>query len=786
MGADGELASSLVEEKTTVTRVATVADLAATGDPRGRMLLMFSGGATGSDTPAAIVLDGADPATMVGASMRFSTGGASGRRLFCTGAVDDMLLGGAGTGKRFEGVRAGDEVLVDNREYLAFTYFHRYQDDARAPEYAQFRVDGRPVYPQRERNFARSGLLSGGTPRGEFTGKMIVVQNAHDAACWPNAAISYRRTVERHLGDALGDHYRLWFNDHAAHLPASFNPVGDPPVPTTRLVDYGGSLEQALRDLMAWVEDGTAPPAETGYTMGADQRLTLASTAAERGGVQPVVHSGGERRRTRRRRGRRPRDLHRGGRRTTRWWADHRGRVGLRRIGRLPVRPRRDRRITRVAPRRDDALVRRARYLLPVCPGHRPPRRRRGGGALPAGEPRARARRRALTVTRPRRRPEFLGRTALTGVGYTDLTKASGRSVLDLASEACAGAIADAGLTVADVDGVASFRFLEDSVPSQAVATALGMAGSNWLLDLNLGGQAPCYLVTQAAMAVHLGLARHVVVFRALNGRSGARVGTSRAPGPGTDFRYPVGLTAYVHYISLWARRFLVETGQSEDDLAAVAIAQRGWAERNERAYLRAPHSLDAHRAAPYVAEPFRVPDCTVEVDGACAVVVSDLDDARDAAPPPVVLQGAAYAAGPGAGLDMGDSMFWADLSRNYTSRLRDDLWGSAGVAPADVDLAEIYDCFTSTVLMGLEGLDLAERGGSGEFVRRAGLPVNTHGGLLAEGVPARDEHPRRGGAPAPGARRLTHGRRRRDRGRDVGRLDGRLGAGPGHRPVTR
>ena len=105
-----------------------------------------------------------------------------------------------GTGERFAGVQVGDEVLVDNREYLAYTYFHRYQVDARAPEYAQFLVDGRPVYPQRERNFARSGLLSGGTPSGQFTGKMIVVQNAHDAACWPNAAISYRRAVERNLG----------------------------------------------------------------------------------------------------------------------------------------------------------------------------------------------------------------------------------------------------------------------------------------------------------------------------------------------------------------------------------------------------------------------------------------------------------------------------------------------------------------------------------------------------------------------------------------------------------
>jgi hypothetical protein len=294
MGADGALAQSLVEEKTTVARVVTAHEIAATGDPRGRMLLMFAGRADsddGASPPAAIVLDGVDPGVMIGAAMRFVTGDAAGRRLFCTGAVGDALLGGAGTGERFAGVQPGDEVVVDNREYLAYTYFHRYQVDARAPEYEQFLVDGRPIYPQRDRNFARSGLLSGGTPRATLTGKMIVVQNAHDAACWPNAAISYRRAVERNLGDALPDHYRLWFNEHAAHLPASFNPVGDPPVPTTRLIDYGGSLEQALLDLMVWVEDDTPPPAETGYTLDRDQRLTLAPAAAERGGVQPVVRA---------------------------------------------------------------------------------------------------------------------------------------------------------------------------------------------------------------------------------------------------------------------------------------------------------------------------------------------------------------------------------------------------------------------------------------------------------------------------------------------------------------
>ena len=105
------------------------------------------------------------------------------------------------------------------------------------------------------------------------------------------------------------------------------------------------------------------------------------------------------------------------------------------------------------------------------------------------------------------------------------------------------------------------------------------------------------------------------------------------------------------------------------------------------------------------------MPDCTIEVDGACALVITSVDAARDLAQPPVVIEGAAYAAGAGAGLDMGDSLFWDDLSRNYTGLLAPDLWGGAGLAPGDVDLAEIYDCFTSTVLMGLEGLGLAPRG---------------------------------------------------------------------------
>lgn len=326
------------------------------------------------------------------------------------------------------------------------------------------------------------------------------------------------------------------------------------------------------------------------------------------------------------------------------------------------------------------------------------------------------------------------------GVGYTALSKRSGRSVLALATEACRNAVHDAGLELRDVDGIASFRFMEDSVPTQAVATTLGLDPANYLLDSALGGQAPCYLVMHAAMAVDAGLADTVVVYRALNGRSGARVGTNRVPGPATDFRYPVGFSAYAQFIAMWARRYLIETGATNDDLAAVAIAQREWAALNDRAMLRKPLTIDEYYAAPWVADPFRVPDCTIEVDGACAVVVTSLERARDLRHLPVVVEGAAYVAGRGPGLDMGDAMLWPDLSRNYTSLIADDLWGGSGVTAADVDIAEIYDCFTTSALLGIEGLGLAPRGGGGDLIRSGATrpggskPINTNGGLLSEG----------------------------------------------------
>jgi len=331
-------------------------------------------------------------------------------------------------------------------------------------------------------------------------------------------------------------------------------------------------------------------------------------------------------------------------------------------------------------------------------------------------------------------------RAAIAGVGYTPFTATSDVSILELARQASAGALADAGLLARELDGITSFMVMHDSVSTQAVATVLGLEQLRFSLDIDLGGQAPCHLVAQAAAAIGSGQAEAVLVFRAMKGRSGPRVGAMEFSGGAGQYRYPIGYSAYLMYVAMWGQRFLYETGQGELDLAAVALAQREYARANERAFRRKPLTLEEYVAAPYVVDPYRAADCTIEVDGACAVLVTSLERARDLAHPPAVIAAGGYRAGPRPGLDIGDHLRWRDYTRNYTSWLAEDMYRKAGIAAADVQLAEIYDCFTSTVLMGLEGLGLCERGGSGEFIRSGAtrldgrLPVNTNGGLLAEG----------------------------------------------------
>jgi acetyl-CoA acetyltransferase len=339
-----------------------------------------------------------------------------------------------------------------------------------------------------------------------------------------------------------------------------------------------------------------------------------------------------------------------------------------------------------------------------------------------------------------KKRPAFLGNTAVVGVGYTEFTRQSGKSVLELASEACSKAVIDAGLELKDVDGVVSFSVLGDSVPSEAVATALGLPKQNYILNLNIGGQAPAYSVMLAAMAIEAGLADNILVFRALNGRSGKRIGGMQVAGEAAQFRDPIGYIGQPAYGAMWARRYMIETGATIEDIAAVPIAQRKYAMMNERAIIKKPLTFEDYLESPLIADPFRKADCTSEVDGACAMLVTSLKNARQLNHTPAIIEGASYVCGPRSGLDMNDKLLWDDITTNYTSLLAKPLWESAGIGPREVDFAEFYDCFSSAVLFALEGLGFTGRGEAGAFIRagetglNGRLPVNTHGGLLCEG----------------------------------------------------
>jgi acetyl-CoA acetyltransferase len=239
-------------------------------------------------------------------------------------------------------------------------------------------------------------------------------------------------------------------------------------------------------------------------------------------------------------------------------------------------------------------------------------------------------------------------------------------------------------------------------------------------------------------MAIHSGLAKAVLLYRALNGRSGARVGRVQTTGDGPELRYPPGLIAYPQVQALWARRYMIETGATERDLAAAAINACAAGARNPRAAIRTPITEEEYFQSPYVAEPYRRADCTIEVDGACALLVTSLERARDLKLAPAVIAASGWRSRQ-FDIAMASSLLYEQMSRNYGFYLRDSLWAEAGMSPGKVDVASLYDCFTGVLLQNIEAFGLAEPGGAGDFIRRQmvdrALPqINPSGGLLTEG----------------------------------------------------
>ena len=329
---------------------------------------------------------------------------------------------------------------------------------------------------------------------------------------------------------------------------------------------------------------------------------------------------------------------------------------------------------------------------------------------------------------------------AIAGIGYTDFTKQSGRTTRSLASEACLKAINDAGIDADQVDGIVSYN-MGDSAPGIAVATELGLPRAHYMNDMFAGGNVAVAFMLHATAVIEAGLASNVLCFRSMNGRSGVRLGGSRDQNAYGFSQYtaPFGWITYPQAMAMWCRRHMSKYGTTSAQLGAVAVNCRKNAALNERAMQRKPMTLDDYFASRPIVDPFRMYDICLESDGACAVLITSAERARDLKQKPVYINGGAYGGGPAQGFSFEDIMRWPDPAHNCFPYIADDLWKSAGVGPKDMDFAEIYDCFTYSTIMALEGMGFCKEGEGGPYVEsgaidlKGSLPVNTHGGLLSE-----------------------------------------------------
>jgi acetyl-CoA acetyltransferase len=319
--------------------------------------------------------------------------------------------------------------------------------------------------------------------------------------------------------------------------------------------------------------------------------------------------------------------------------------------------------------------------------------------------------------------------TAIAGIGWTAFTKDSGTTVVNLAAEASLKAIEDAGLEVGDIDGIVTYWWRPDTIMPRDLAEALGITECHFELFNNVGGSWSCAAVTAAAMAVHAGMCRNVLVYRAMNGRSQEPRGAPQATGK-AQYTIPFGLRHDAGNFGHYATAHMARYGTTTLDFAHLAVTQRRHAMLNTKAMMRTPITIEDHQASRWIVYPFRLLDCCLVSDGAGALVVTSAERARDLRHAPVLIHAAA-----GGGGTMGPWNRWETVGLEASKRL----YAKVGVRPADLDFAEIYDPYTAMCMLHMENFGLVEEGGSGAWVRAGenGLdgqtPVNTHGGLLSE-----------------------------------------------------
>ena len=327
--------------------------------------------------------------------------------------------------------------------------------------------------------------------------------------------------------------------------------------------------------------------------------------------------------------------------------------------------------------------------------------------------------------------------TAIVGVGFSRFSRGTEDSVMDIALEAIENALNDCELPSDAVDGLLSYH-LGDSVPVTSVARPLGLPRLRWHNEIYGGGSQCASILWDAAQAIEAGLAETIVVYRALKGRSGKRMGQinhGSADGHEEQFITPYGNRGPVNTFALTAQRWLHQRHHGEDALANIAIQQRSHAISNERALFRTPLDHQQYFSAPMIASPLRRLDCCLETDGACALVITSATRARQLPQTPVFIHSAVRGGGPGGSYwDKAES-----LDNIFSHFIADEFYRHSGISRQDIDLAYLYDAYSFLIPAQLEDFGFCLRGEAidfitqGETTAKGSLPVNTNGGMLSE-----------------------------------------------------
>jgi acetyl-CoA acetyltransferase/uncharacterized OB-fold protein len=357
--------------------------------------------------------------------------------------------------------------------------------------------------------------------------------------------------------------------------------------------------------------------------------------------------------------------------------------------------------------------------------------------ADPVGEPELPAIRRPATDRR------FEHRAILSGIGRSELGRRLMRSPLSLAVDACLAAVADAGLTLEDIDGLSTYPGAVGAGMSEGGVTAVEEALRLHPTWINGGGDlpGPGGAVIAALLAVAAGLCRHVLCFRTVWESTYAALGLRGPAGAARtsgwmQWRAPFGAMSAANWIGMNANQYLHRYGAGREMLGVIALNGRANAARNPVAIYRDPMTMDDYLAARPITSPFGLLDCDVPCDGAIAVVVSDASVAGDLPKPAVRVEA--------VGTQITERISWDQGTITHEPQVLGQsahLWTRTDLRHRDVDLALVYDGFTFNAISWLEALGFCGLGEASDWLeggRRIApdgeLPVNPHGGQLSEG----------------------------------------------------